>query len=127
MIFFIFFSSSSTVAENIPAEIASVAIEENASIFHGEINQLRGIHFPQTKGRSFQENWFDLYNWLHYDEEKNAAFCLVYMQAMESEILVTPWKDDAFVTKGFRSWKKALYIERKNSRNTARVTVINQQ
>ena len=34
------------------------------------------------------------------------------MQAMESEILVTPSKDDAFVTKGFRSWKKALYIEK---------------
>ena len=31
---------------------------------------------------------------------------------MESEILVTPWKDDALVTKGFRSWKKALYIEK---------------
>ena len=31
---------------------------------------------------------------------------------MESEILVTPWKDDAFVTKEFRSWKKALYIEK---------------
>ena len=26
--------------------------------------------------------------------------------------MVTPWKDDAFVTKGFRSWKKALFIEK---------------
>ena len=34
------------------------------------------------------------------------------MQAIESEILVTPWKDDVIVTKGFRSWKKALYIEK---------------
>ena len=34
---------------------------------------------------------------------------------MESEILVAPWKDDAFVTKGFRSWKKALYIEKNKS------------
>ena len=98
--------------ENISAEITSVAIEENASIFHGEINQPRGIQFPQTKGRSFQENWFDLYNWLHYDEKKDAAFCHVCMPAMESEILVTPGKDDAFITKGFRSWKKALHIEK---------------
>ena len=104
MIFFIFFSSSSTVGENISAKVASVATEENASIFHGEINQRRDIQFPQTKGRSFQENWFVLYNWLHHDEEKDAAFCHVCMQATESsEILVTPWKDDAFVTKGFRS------------------------
>ena len=90
MIFFIFFSSSSTVGENISAEITSVATEENALIFHGEINQPREIQFPQTKGRSFQENWFGLYNWLHFDEEKDAAFCHVCMQAMESEILVTP-------------------------------------
>ena len=57
--------------ENISAEITSVAIEENESIFHGEINQPRGIQFPQTKGRSFQENWFDLCNLLHYDEKKD--------------------------------------------------------
>ena len=98
--------------ENISAEITSVAIEENESIFHGEINQPRGIQFPQTKGRSFQENWLDLYNLLHCDEKKDVTFCHVGMQAMESEILVTPWKDDAFITKGFRSWKKALYIEK---------------
>ena len=100
------------MSENITPKIVSVITEENASIFHGEINQPRDIQFPQTKGKSFQENWFDLYDWLHYDEEKDAAFCHVCMQAMESEILVTPWKDDAFVTKGFRSWKKALYIEK---------------
>ena len=34
------------------------------------------------------------------------------MPAMESEILVTPGKDDAFITKGFQSWKKALYLEK---------------
>ena len=55
-----FFSLSSTVGENISAEITSVATEENESIVHGEKNQPRGIQFPQTKGRSFQENWLDL-------------------------------------------------------------------
>ena len=110
VIFFRFFSSSSIVGENI-AEITSVATEENESIFHGEINQPRGIQSPQAKGSSFQENWFDLYNWLHYDEEKDAAFCHVCMQAMESEILVIPSKD-VFITKEVRSWKKALYIEK---------------
>ena len=57
----IFFSLSSTVSENFSAEI----------ILRGEINQPRGIQFPQTKGRSFQENWFDLCNLLHYDEKKD--------------------------------------------------------
>ena len=55
MILFIFFRSSSTVNENISAEIASVVIDENASLSHGEINQPRGTQFFQTKERSFQE------------------------------------------------------------------------
>ena len=100
------------MSENVSAELVSVVTEENVSMFHGEISKLRGIEFPQTKGRSFHENLFHLYNWLHYDEEKDAAFCHVFMQAIESEILVTPWKADAFVTKRFRSWKKVLYIEK---------------
>ena len=54
VICFIFFSLSSTMGENISAEITSVATEENESILHGEINQPRGIQFPQAKGRSFQ-------------------------------------------------------------------------
>ena len=62
MIIFIFFSSSSTVDGNISAEITLVVTEENKSIFHGEINQPRGMQFRQSKGRFFQENWFGLYN-----------------------------------------------------------------
>ena len=31
--------------------------------------------------------------------------------------MVTPWEDDAFITKAFQSWKKALYVEK----NTAAV------
>ena len=83
----IFFSLSSTVSENFSAEI----------ILRGEINQPRGIQFPQTKGRSFQENWFDLYNLLHYDEKKDGRRLYIY---------------------------KRTNLE--HSRNTARVTVIKQ-
>ena len=42
------------MGENISAEITSVATEGNESILHGDINQPRGIQFPQAKGRSFQ-------------------------------------------------------------------------
>ena len=57
-----FFSSSSRVSENVSAEIESAVTEENASIFHGEINKPSGTEFPQTKGKSFQENCFHIYN-----------------------------------------------------------------
>ena len=74
-----FFSSPSTLDWNISAEITLVVTEENVSTFHGEINQPRGMQFPQTKGRFFQENWFCLYNSLHYEQEKDAACCYVCM------------------------------------------------
>ena len=56
--------------ENISAEIALVVPDENASLSHGEINQPKGTQFFQTKGRYFQENYFDLYNWLHYNKKR---------------------------------------------------------
>ena len=104
MIYFLFFSLSSTLDENISAEITSVAADENASILHGEINQPRGIQFPQTKGRSFQENWFDLYNWLHYDEEKDAAFCHVCLQAMESCHKRVSKLEEIFIYRKEQTW-----------------------
>ena len=113
MIFFIFFGLSNRVTENVSAEIASVVTEENLSIFYGEINKPRGIKLHQIERKSFQKNWFHLYHWLYYGKEKDTAFCYLYIQAMESEILVTSWKDDPFVTKGFRNWKKTLDIEKK--------------
>ena len=87
------------MSENVSAETEWAVTEKNASIFHGEINKPSGIEFPQTKGRSFQENCFHIYNWLHCDQEKDAAFCYVYVQAIESEILVNLSNDHAFVTK----------------------------
>ena len=56
------------------------------------------------------------------------------MEAMESEILVTHWKDDAFVTKGFRIWRKALYVEKdkpgafkKHSRSDSHKSTVERQ
>ena len=50
------------MSENVSAEIESAVTEENASIFHGEINKPSGTEFPQTKGKSFQGNCFHIYN-----------------------------------------------------------------
>lgn len=81
-----------------------------------KINQ-KVSNFLRLKEDIFKKNGTDQYNWLHYDEKLDAAFCHICMQAKESKILNTPWKDDTFVTKGFRKWKKALYIE-KNKHGT---------
>ena len=55
VVLFIFFRLSSALSENISTQIASLVTGENESIFHGEINQLRCIQFPQTKCSSFQK------------------------------------------------------------------------
>ena len=60
-------------------------------------NQLRNRSFPQNEenpgpadyGRSFQSSWFDHFPWLHYDEEKNAAFCFTCLKAGQSQALST--------------------------------------
>ena len=46
------------MSENVSAEIESAVTEENASIFHGEINKPSGTEFPQTKGKSFKKTVF---------------------------------------------------------------------
>ena len=76
-------------------------------------HQHKEIDFPQNpKGRSFQASWHNLYPWLHYDEELDTVFCYPCILAHKNEILVSPWQDNVFVTKGFQNWKKSLYSEK---------------
>lgn len=59
--------------------------------------------YPQTDGRSFRSQWFNTFEWLEYDQDKDAAFC--YPCRVYS---VRETKEDCFSSTGFRNWKKAL-------------------
>ena len=53
------------------------------AITFNEPNQPRKFLYPKRlfgkQSRSFQETWFKDYSWLHYYEEKEAAFCFICM------------------------------------------------
>ncbi|XP_066910497.1 zinc finger MYM-type protein 1-like [Clytia hemisphaerica] len=68
--------------------------------------------FPKKKcgsrERSCQHAWFETYDWLHYDESTQSVFCHYCMvQERKGNLKDQGSKEDAYITKGFSSWKKA--------------------
>ena len=55
--------------------------------------------------RAFQHSWFERFTWLHYCESSDSVLCY-YCSKMPMNGCTK--KDEAFVSKGFRNWKKAL-------------------
>lgn len=62
-----------------------------------------------VKKSSFQSSWFKRYTWLHYDEERDVAFCHTCVKAYKEKKIV--WSsgnvDPAFISTGFCNWKDA--------------------
>ena len=68
----------------------------------------------KTHSRSFQSFWFKDYNRLHYDGETDGAFCFVCVKALQNNALRdVPSHADTFVKGGYRNWKKAIGIDKK--------------
>jgi len=58
--------------------------------------------------RGFNVSWFDSHTWLHYDENKDLAFCYLCMKAVRKKTLITSrCADKAFISTGFSNWKDA--------------------
>ena len=56
--------------------------------------------------RAFRENWCQQFPWLHYNIDRNAAFC--FMQAdNEGKFLGSSIRESSFITDGFTNWKEA--------------------
>ena len=86
---------------------------EPVNIISNSPNQPSNFHFPKTgfgkQSRSFQSAWFRDYPWLHYDEKKDSAFCYICINQNEKGNLKSARNmDEAFISKGFSNWKKAL-------------------
>lgn len=78
--------------------------------------------FPKTifgkKERSFNASWFAKFPWIHYDIQKDSVFCYTCMTACtKGHKTVSNNRDPAFMTRGFRNWKKAgeRFLEHQNS------------
>ena len=79
-------------------------------------NQPRHFKFPKREfgtstiaKRSFQSSWFDKWTWLHYNEQRDLAFCYLCQQAVkENKLQWASNSDDAFIQRGFSNWKAAV-------------------
>ena len=66
--------------------------------------------FPKRKfgktERSFRAEWYEHFPWLHYNVEKDAAFCYVCMRAsLEEKFLISTKREKAFISTGFNCWR----------------------
>ncbi len=99
--------SEKTIKSNLQKE--KVAIP-----FVPEANQPKNIKFPvqsfgkQTATRSFNSKWFDRFKWLHYDKDKDAAFCFTCIKASNKNLILSTIGEGAFIETGFRNWKNAF-------------------
>ena len=55
----------------------------------------------------FQAAWLARYPWLHYDANKDAAFCFTCTKAYEIGATSATKLEPTFIMQGFRNWKKA--------------------
>ena len=56
--------------------------------------------------RGFCAEWCDSFTWVHYDVNKDAAFCHLCMRCeTENKFLASTKRDPAFIINGFTSWK----------------------
>uniref|UniRef100_A0AAR2LVQ4 TTF-type domain-containing protein n=1 Tax=Pygocentrus nattereri TaxID=42514 RepID=A0AAR2LVQ4_PYGNA len=72
--------------------------------------QVQNYQFPHsqigTQKRAFQQSWFQMFEWLEYSVQKNAAFC--FMCRLYSKPKQPRDQRDSLLTTGFTNWKRAL-------------------
>ena len=77
-------------------------------------HQPSSVHFPQHEfGKTsvvncFQRKWFERWSWLHYDQDRDLAFCFLCVVACQKNLLQTAHcLEQAFISAGFSNWKDA--------------------
>ena len=79
-------------------------------------HQPTSFHFPQrefgktaVQKRYFQPQWFKRWSWLHYDEERDLAFCFTCVVAYKQKHLhAVPCLEKTFLSTGYSNWKDAV-------------------
>ncbi len=62
-----------------------------------------------NKTLKFQERWFRDYPWLHYVPNAGGVLCFYCMEAFKKQVSpLAKSMDEAFVSTGFKNWKKAI-------------------
>ncbi|XP_060845501.1 zinc finger MYM-type protein 1-like [Rhopalosiphum padi] len=75
--------------------------------------QPTNCNFPKVKGRQFRKEWYVKFPWLEYSPSKDSVFCF-YCRALPFASC-----DKAFITNGFKSWKKMNEYSNNHSKSVA--------
>lgn len=85
-------------------------IERNVKLSEGPC-QIRLLSYPKTlfgnRLRSFQNTWYDNYDWLEYSKSKNAVYCFYCRAFSLNNVAIKGHIDQAFISKGYSNWKDA--------------------
>ena len=110
-----FLSVRSRCVHNVMASISDGHKKLPTPLISNKAHQPRSFKFPKSDfGKtsvvksSFQPQWFDKWQWLHYSEEKDLAFGLTCIVAYENNHLVPDWcLEPTFISTGFCNCKDA--------------------
>ena len=91
-----------------------VSTQKTQNIRITEKRQPKYIAFLKTlswkSSQSFSSKWYKEFLWLHYNQDKDAAYCCTCMSA-EIKRLKTVYhnkdKDEEYITHGYRTWRHA--------------------
>ena len=89
--------------------------ENNEIVLAEKYHPPENFVFPKSvvgkQQRSCQYHWFKKFTWLHYDIETDAVLCFLCLRAEKKEYLTGELsKEQAYISKGFKSWKKARNV-----------------
>lgn len=89
----------------------------------------KDFKFPKTKfasrERSCQSTWFESYEWLHYNQEDDSVTCFICAtEEKKGNLQSERNKDDAYIKRGFRSWKKAPKCFDEHQRSSCHKTAL---
>ena len=95
--------------------LVAVADYQHRPLVTARAHQPSSIHFPQREfgktsvvKRSFQPKWFQWWSWLHYDEDRDLAFCFACVVVYQKNLLQSAhFLEQAFISTGFSNWKDA--------------------
>ena len=75
-------------------------------VFSGCSVDFQQISVTDNRLRAFQTTWYKDFDWLHYDENEDAAFCFTCLKAAEMHSLSTKAlsQSDAFTKSGKMRW-----------------------
>ncbi|CAG2218221.1 unnamed protein product [Mytilus edulis] len=81
---------------------------------HQKPNQPKNFNFPKRpfgkksiEYRSFKPVWFEKFQWIHYNENEDKAYCHPCQIASRRRLIKSSKASQAFISTGFSNWNDA--------------------